>query len=84
MTDLTSVDEVRLLQSSMRAVFDTPNGKTVLSFLEELCGWYDFNDEDPNRILIKHGGRRALATIKTFLRLNPEQIVALTKEQVDG
>ena len=82
MIDLKSLDDVRALQSNLRASLNTPHGKEVISFLEEICGWYDFNELDPNIILIKHGKRQVLATIKTLLELSPEQIVAVaTKEE---
>lgn len=81
MTDLENIDEVKALQSNLRASLDTPQGKEVIKFLEEICGWYDFSETDPNMILIKHGKRQVLATIKTLLKLNPEQIVALTEKE---
>lgn len=81
MIDLGNVEEVRGLQSNLRASLGSPEGKEVIKFLEEICGWYDFNEVDPNMILIKHGKRQVLATIKTLLRLNPEQIVALTNKE---
>ena len=80
MTDLSKLEDVTALQSNMRASIETPAGQEVIKFLEEICGWYDFSETDPNMILIKHGKRAVLATIKTLLRLNPEQIVALSKE----
>ena len=80
MINLKNIDDVKALQSNLRASLDTPPGKEVISFLEEICGWYDFSETDPNLILIKHGKRSVLATIKTLLECNPEQIVALTKE----
>jgi len=81
MTDLKSIDDVKALQSNMRASLDTPQGKEVVSFLEEICGWYDFSETDPNMILIKHGKRAVLATIKTLLELNAEQIAVLARER---
>jgi len=81
MTDLSNIDDVRALQANMRASLDTPQGKEVIKYLEELCGWYDFNEVDPNMILIKHGKRQVLATLKTLLSLQPEQIVAIATKQ---
>lgn len=81
MTNLKNIDDVRMLQSNMRASLDTPQGKEVISFLEEICGWYDFNETNPDMILMKHGKRQVLATIKTLLKLNPEQIVAITEQE---
>lgn len=78
MINLQDLRDVKALQSNIRASLGTPAGKEVIKFLEELCGWYDFKEEDVNRILIKTGKRQILATIKTLLELTPEQIVALS------
>ena len=78
--DLTDIEYVRALQSNLRATLDTPQGMEVITFLENLCGWYDFSATAPDLILIAHGKRQVLATIKTLLRLLPEEIVALTEE----
>lgn len=80
MTNLTNINDVRQLQSNLRASLGTEQGKAVIAFLEDLCGWYDFKDTDPNQILIHHGGRRILATIKTLLEHSPEQVVAIAEE----
>lgn len=79
MTNLGNLQEVQGLQASMR-ILETPQGKEVMKFLEEICGWYDFAEADPNLILIKHGKRQVLATLKTLLEQKAEVIVALTKE----
>jgi len=80
MIDLTNLDDVKGLQSNLRTTFDTPTGKEAISFMEEICGWYDFSETDPTMIHIKHGKRAVLATIKTLLKLPADQIVALTKQ----
>ena len=80
MIDLKNPEDVKALQSNLRASLDTPQGKEVISFLEEICGWYDFSETDPNMILIKHGKRAVLATLKTLLELNPEQIIAISNQ----
>ena len=84
MIDLTKLEDVRMLQSNLRSSLDTPQGKEVICFLEEICGWYDFSETDSNMILIKHGKRAVLATIKTLLKLNPEQIVAISQGVANG
>ena len=83
MNSLTNIDYVKGLKSNLRASLETEQGKEVIKFLEDLCGWYDFNEIDPNKILVAHGKRQVLATIKTLLNLNAEQIVAIAvqKEQ---
>ena len=80
MIKLTNLDQVKGLKGNLRAVFESGSGIEVMKFLEGLCGWFDFNDVDPNQILIAHGKRQVLATIKTLLNLTPEQIVQMAKE----
>lgn len=81
MMDLTNIEDVKALQANLRATLDTPAGLEVMQFLDELCGWYDFSESSPDLILIAHGKRQVLATLKTLLRLTPEQVVATaTKE----
>lgn len=81
MRQLTDIDYVKTLKGNMRASLDTDAGKEVVKFLEIVCGWYDFGNVDTNEILIGHGKRQVLATIKTLLELNPEQIVALAQQK---
>lgn len=81
MINLSKIEDVQVLQSNLRASMDTPQGKEVIAFLEQICGWYDFSETDRNLILINHGKRQVLASIKTLLKCNPEQIVQLTKEE---
>lgn len=81
MIDLKDLTKVKILQSNMRATFDNAHGKEVMTFLDQLCGWFDFHAFDTNQILIAHGKRQVLATIKTLLSLKPEEIVALNREE---
>ena len=76
--NLTDIDYVLGLQSNLRSTFDTPQGKEVMLFLEEAVG-YDRSVFDPtNRdmTLVNDGKRQVVATIKTLLKLDPEQVVA--------
>ncbi len=77
---LTDIEYVKNLQGNIRASLESPQGKEVILFLEKLCFWYDFTETDTNMILISHGRRQVLATIKTLIELKPEQIVALTRK----
>jgi len=81
MHNLAYIEDVKGIQSNLHATFDTPQGKEVLKFLESICGWYDFSEKDKDMILIKHGSRQVLATIKSLLKLKPEQVVALAQEE---
>jgi hypothetical protein len=86
--DMTNLNEVKVLHSSIRTIFDMPQGKDLLAFLEEACGWYEsiFDPADKDRILVNAGRREVVATLHTFLRFTPEQIVAmaLQKEHQNG
>jgi len=75
MINLSSIEDVKMLQANLRASLDTPQGKEVISWLEEICGWYDFSEINPDMILIKHGKRQVLATLKTLLELTADQVV---------
>ena len=83
MVDLTNLSHIKRIQGEMRMVFDSPSGKEVLEFLEQIAGWYDFNDTDRDQILVSHGKRQLLASIKTLLKHSAEdiQLVAKQKEQ---
>ena len=83
MTSLKDIDYVKALQGSMRKSFGDASGLEIMKFLEELCGWYDFNATQTEQILNQNGKRQILATIKTLLELPAEQIVAIAnlKEQ---
>lgn len=81
MIDLKDINQVKGLQANLRASLNTPPGKEVVSFLEEICGWYDFNETNPNIILIKDGKRQVLAMLKTLLDHPAEVIVALAQQK---
>ena len=81
MINLNNIDDIKALQSNLRATLDTPQGMEVMMFLEDLCGWYDFSEKDPNLILIAHGKRQVLATLKTIMRLKADEIVNLANEE---
>jgi len=81
MINLRNIDEVKVLQGNLRATLGTDAGKEVIKFLDGICGWYDFSASEPNAILIAHGKRQVLATLKTLLDLTPEQVVSLAIEK---
>ena len=83
MINFTDIREVKAIQSNIHAVFDTPQGKDVMAFLEDACGWYEsiFDPDSKDRILINAGKREVVATIKTFLKHSPEQIVAMAQQK---
>lgn len=83
MIELTDIRQVKGVHANIHATFNTPQGKEVLTFLEEACGWYEsiFDPQDKDRIMINAGRREVVATIKTFLKHSPEQIVAMAKQK---
>ena len=81
MRELQNIEDIKALQSNLRVTLLSTPGKEVLIFLEKLCAWYDFSETDTNMILINHGKRAVLATIKTLLDCTPEQIVAITQKE---
>jgi len=83
MNKLTNREYVKALQSNLHTMFDSPQGKEVMSFLENACGWYQSIFDVTNRdvCLINDGKRQVLATIKTLLKLTPEQIIAMAKKK---
>jgi hypothetical protein len=81
--DLKNIDEVKALQSNLRATFENPQGVEVMKFLEEACGWYEsiFDPVNKDIVLINAGKREVVATIKTLLRLDASQVVELAKQR---
>jgi len=80
---MTDPNYVSGLKSNMHVVFDSPQGKEVMKFLEQTCCWYRsvWSPGDPEMTLVNDGKRQVLATIKTILELNPDQIVQLAKQK---
>ena len=79
--NLTDLDYVKGVVSNMRATFSTPQGEEVMKFLEEAVGFYGtmFDPAHRDLVLINDGKRQIVSTIKSFIKLTPEQIVAMAK-----
>ena len=82
MIDFTDPKQVKTVQSALQTL--PIWHKDNMEFLEQICGWYDFNQTDPNVIVIQHGKRQVLATLKTFLDLNPEQVAQIAIDRGHG
>ncbi len=82
MNNLTDIRYVKDLQNSLR-IFDSEQGKVVMSFLESIGGWTPniFDTLETNEVIARDANRRLIGTIKTLLTLTPEQVVALAKER---
>jgi hypothetical protein len=72
-----TIDDVKVLKGNMHVLFDSPQGKEVMDYLERACGWYEsiYSPADRDLCLINAGKREVVATIKSILKLNPEQIL---------
>ena len=83
MIDLKDIKQVKTLVQQVRSTLDTPDGKEVMKFLEQSCGWYDsvFSPDDRDYVLISAGRREVVATLKTFLKQSPEDIVKLAQQK---
>ena len=83
MIDLAKLDDVQALQSNLRATFETPQGREVMTFLEESCGWYYsiFDPTNRDATLVNDGRRQVVATLKTLLRLTADEVVRINKQQ---
>jgi hypothetical protein len=81
--DLTNYEYVVGLKSNLNLVFDNPPGQEVFSFLEEIGSWYpkQWDSMETNAIIARDANRRLLGTLRTIMQLEPEQIIALAKEQ---
>ena len=76
---LTDLDEVRALKQNMHACFDSPSGKEVMAFIEQIGSWYPnvLDTSETNDIIARDANRKLIGTLKTILMLSPEQIVEL-------
>ena len=79
---LDTIDQIKGVQSNLIAVFSTPQGQEVMRYLEDIGSWYPKMDDsgETNEIIARDANRRFLGTIKTLLRLTPEQMMALKGE----
>jgi hypothetical protein len=86
MIDLTDKDQVRTLQSNLHAVFDTPQGKEAMEFMEMIGHWYPnvTDSNDTNDIIGRDANRKLIGTIKTLLKLSSEQVVAIATQTQEG
>ena len=81
--DYNDINAIKGMKKNFEIMFNTPNGKEALTFLEEACGWYEsiWDPMDKDRVLINAGRREVVATIKTFLEQSPEAIQALAQKK---
>lgn len=77
------IKDIDVLKQNMHLVFDTPQGKDVMAYLEQIGSWYPTiaDSMDTNDIIARDANRRLIGTIKSILKLNSEQIHALINAQ---
>ena len=80
--DLTNIADVKALQSNLIATFESPQGKSVMEYIEAIGSWYPKMSDsgETNEIIARDANRRLIGTLKTMMKLTPEQIVTLAKE----
>jgi hypothetical protein len=80
--NLGNIDDVKALQSNLLATFTTPQGKEVMRYIEQIGSWYPkmTDSGETNEIIARDANRRLIGTLKSLMKLTPEQIVALAKE----
>jgi len=83
MSKLIDRSYVKVLKEDIIFIFGTPQGKELMNFLEESCGWYSSVWDAQNRdlTLINDGKRQVVATIKSIMKLSPDEIVAMVKQK---
>ena len=83
MSNLADIKELNKVHSNINATFNTAQGKEVLEFLEEACGWYEsiYDPVNRDRTLINAGRREVVATIKTFLKHSPDELHHLVQQK---
>lgn len=81
MINLNRIEDVGALKSNMHAVFDSPQGKEVMQFMEQIGGWtpHIADSQETNAIIARDANRRLIGTLKTILALSPEQLIILSQ-----
>jgi hypothetical protein len=82
LNNLSDIRYVKDLQNSLR-IFDSEQGKVVMSFLESIGGWTPniFDTLETNEVIARDANRRLIGTIKTLMTISPEAIVQLAKQK---
>lgn len=79
--NLKDINEVKAIQSSLRATFETKHGKECMQLIEKIGNWTPtiFDSSETNEIIARDANRRLIGTIKTLLDFSPEYIVEIAK-----
>ena len=67
----------------MHATFDTPQGKEVMRYIEQIGHWFPTyqDSNETNEIIARDANRRLIGTLKSIMILTPQQIAVLTQEE---
>lgn len=81
--DMTDPKYVTGLKSDIHAVFDSPQGKEVMRYMESIAGWTPtvFDSIETNEIIARDANRRLIGTLKTIMNLNVDQIIGLSSKE---
>lgn len=81
--DLTNIEYVKGLQSNIRIALDSPQGKEVMKFIEEIGSWTPtiFDTLETNEVVARDANRRLIGTLKSLLELSADEIVLLAKNE---
>ena len=83
MIDLKNIDYVSQLKKDLDYVFSEGSGERVMEFLEYICGFWHpgYVPNDPTSIMLSCGKREVILSLKTIMKLSPEQIVQYKLER---
>lgn len=78
---MKDVNYVKTLKEDFTFVFDSPQGKNVMAFLDSIGHWTPtvFDSSETNEIIARDANRKLLGTIKTILNCSPMQIMELAE-----
>lgn len=79
MIDFTNKDQVASLKSNMHTTFESPQGKEVMEFIEQIGSWYPnmMDSLDTNEVIARDANRRLIGTLKTVMNLSVDQLMQL-------
>ena len=83
MINLKDIDYVKGVQSNLHATLDTPQGKEVMRFLEEMVGYNStiFDPSNKENTWVRDGARQVVATLHTLLKQKADDIVLLANQK---
>lgn len=73
------LEGIKVLKQSIEYAFTSESGKIVMEFMELICNWYPLAGDSSatNDVVARDAKRQVLATIKTFIKHTPEDIIKI-------